>query len=56
MNLLHVECEYSFVACSQCSTRIYTCCHLSSLYIEVQEYFSAEQLINFDCGLNNAVR
>ena len=48
MDLLHVESKYSLVACSQRCARINAGCHLNALYVEVQEYFCAEQLVNFD--------
>ena len=56
MNFFHIKCKYSMISSSECCTWVNTCCQLSSLNIEVQEYFCSKQLVNFDCRLNYAVR
>ena len=48
MSFFHIECKFDRIACLSGSTRINSGCYLSSVYIEVQEYFGAKKLVYFN--------
>ena len=56
MDSVHIQSKFSVVSGSEFCTRIYAGSHLSSLHIEVQEYFRTEQLVYFDLGCDHTAR
>ena len=56
MNLLSIQSKFNSIAGSCSCTRIYTGSYVSTLYIEVQEYFCTKQLVYTDGGLDNSLR
>ena len=52
VSFLHIECKSDRITGLSCCTRINSCCNLSSVNIEVQEYFSTKKLVNFNYGVH----